>query len=356
MPPLLTALVPADVGPLYRLSVLWATLPGGALTAGAAWLVSAALAPAAGVGWRRTGALCAGGTLALAVAAWFAPDGLGAAPSSLPTYVQSPAAAAAPLLALAALIGLGWIVSGFAARNAFPKAVAIGTWVAATAAVGAEQLARSQLGIGPRDGVVFGAAASGLVLWLLASALLHRRVQSALSPGGGGATAVSTRRAGGLLAHAGAACLAASFGAHVVASRASVALPPGQGVEVRGSFGGTWRLVNQGVSRFDAEGVDVTALAVEVTTPGGATRLVSTDLRDWHARDGTHLEPPVGRRRAVRSVAEEFRVLLERTDSVDVASVRVTFLPAPLLWPAGLLLLAASALTLAAVRRDSSAS
>ena len=50
--------------------------------------------------------------------------------------------------------------------------------------------------------------------------------------------------------------------------------------------------------------------------------------------------------------AQAMRVLLVETDSLDVASVRITFLPAPILWPIGVVLLGLSAM-LALSRRPS---
>jgi hypothetical protein len=42
-------------------------------------------------------------------------------------------------------------------------------------------------------------------------------------------------------------------------------------------------------------------------------------------------------------ITQAMRVLLSPPDSLDVASVRVTFLPAPVLWPVGVVLLGLSA-------------
>ena len=97
----------------------------------------------------------------------------------MPPFVQSGWAALAPLFALIALVALAIAAaSAFAARERTPRAMLLLAWFAATAALVSEQSARSQLGIGPRDAVVLGSASSGLVLWLVMSALLHRRVQS----------------------------------------------------------------------------------------------------------------------------------------------------------------------------------
>jgi hypothetical protein len=182
------------------------------------------------------------------------------------------------------------------------------------------------------------------MLWLVTSALLHRRVQSILlrvqrvngSAIHGRAT-IATRAA-----HAGAICLAVSFAAHAFAVRSNVSLRPGESIAVGDTFRRTWQLVNQGVSRFDAEGVDVTALAIETRDASGRTALLTPEVREYHAPDGRHLETTVALRKSTGGTFQTMRVLLTATDSLDVASVRVTFLPAPFLWPLGVALLGIS--------------
>jgi hypothetical protein len=192
---------------------------------------------------------------------------------------------------------------------------------------------------------VLGNASSGPVLWLVTSALLHRRLQSILlrvSPVRQPAIGVRATYAA-RSAHAGAICLAVSFAAHAFAVRSTVSLRPGEPVDVRDSFRRTWQLVNQGVSRFDAEGVDVTALAVETRNARGRTELVTPEAREYHAPDGQHLETTIALRKSSGGALQTMRVLLTATDSLDVASVRITFLPAPFLWPLGVVLLGVSA-------------
>ena len=336
---LLAAFVPIDVGPVYRLSVLWATLPGASLTLAVVLLAWTALAAAKA----RVACLTCGLSLAaLGLAAWFTPRG---AALGIPSFVQSAPAALAPLFAVVALIMLALVTAlAIAERHSAPGFVALFAWLSATAALVSEQSARSQLGIGPRDAVVLGSASSGLILWLLTSALLHRRVQSVLFPVQRTAGAVRDRlsRYSALSGHTGALLLAISFAAHALASRSTISLPPGASVPVNDAFRQPWQLVNQGVSRFDATGVDVTALAVEARHPRGGIELLSPEIREYHGRGGEHLNP-VSLRRSTETTTQAMRVLFLGADSLDVASVRVTFLPVPILWPAGVALLCLSA-------------
>ena len=335
---LLAAFVPIDVGPVYRLSVLWATLPGAALTLTVVLLAWTALAGAKA----RVACLTCGLALAaLGLAAWFAPRG---AATGIPTFVQSAPGALAPLFALVALVMLALASAFGIARQSAPRFLALFAWSAATAALVSEQSARSQLGIGPGDAVVLGSASSGLILWLLTSALLHRRAQSFLFhvPSPAGKVRDRLSRYSALSGHAGAVLLAISFAAHALASRSTISLPPGASVPVKDALRQPWQLVNQGVSRFDASGVDVTALAIETRHPRGGIELLSPEIREYHGRGGEHLNP-VSLRRSTETATQAMRVLFMGADSLDVASVRVTFLPVPILWPAGIALLCLAA-------------
>ncbi len=353
-PPLLTAAVPVDVAPGYRLAVLWATVPGAAITVATSLLVAAAFLPGRDGATRQAAALSSQGTAMLAVAVWLAPAAHHPSPQSLPAFVQSAGAAWAPLLALVSLTALALALSAMLApsnQERKMRPALLVAWLAASVSIGAEQLARVRLGIGPRDAVVLGSAASGLVLWLLASLLVHRLARRRLTRVRE-ATSGTARRRAALIAHAGAGAIGVSIAAHAVAARTTVSLPPGGAVSVSGAFGTTWTLVNQGISRFDAEGVDVTALAIEALSPSGRSALLTTELRDYHARNGEHLDAPAGVRGSLTGPLQELRVLLQRSDTVDVASVRVTFLPVPWLWPAGILALVASAAVLVALRDE----
>jgi hypothetical protein len=351
---LLTAYVPIDVGPGFRLAVLWATVPGAALTFAAIILVWAALAGQGGGSSdldrsRFASVTSATAFIALGLSAWFTP-GNSAGAAEIPPFVQSVPAALAPLFALLAVVGVAVITAlAMANRSAIelPRVALLGTWVAATAAVVSEQMARSQLGIGPRDAVVLGSASSGLILWLVTSAFLHRRVQGLLlrvRPGSENADRSRRARYAAQAGHAGAVCLAVSFAAHAFASRSTISLPPGATVAVTDSFRRTWQLVNQGVSRFDTEGVDVTALAVETRSPSGRVALVTPEAREYHGRNGQQLPTAILLRKETGGATHTMRVLLTATDSLDVAQVRVTFLPAPILWPIGVVMLGLSAM------------
>jgi hypothetical protein len=340
---LLAAYLPIDAEAGFRLAVLWATLPGASLTLATILLVSAALSPGRAQRRRSVAVMSLVALVALGLSAWFAPAA-GAVPGAVPTFVQSASAALAPLCALLAVAGLTVVIGMAIAGDTPPRILFLATWLAATAALVSEQLARSQLGIGPRDPVLLGSASSGLVLWLATGTLLHRRAQAVLlrlrsvpsspSEWSGGAA---------IAAHVGASLVVVSFAAHAFAARSTVSVAPGGSVDVTDSFNRTWQLAHQGVSRFDAEGADIVSLAIEATDPGGQTWLVTPEVRDHHGRDGRHLENPVSRRKSAGGVLQALRVLLVRADSLDVASIRVTFLPLPVLWPAGMALLLLSA-------------
>ena len=339
--PLLIAHVPIDVQPGYRLAVLWATLPGAALTLGVALLVRASLTARVGSSRNRSvAAMATIALLALAVAVWFAPPP-NATSTRIPGFVQSASAALAPLFALGAVTVLADVgTARVAGAPTAPLSLRL-AWMLATLALIAEQIARSRLGIGPRDPILLGSASSGLVLWLATSALLHRRVQQLVFkiPDDGVKSKLAT-----LTAHVGAALLVVSFALHAFAARATVSIPPGGTVDVTDSFKRTWQLANQGVSRFDAEGVDVMSLALEATKPSGAIALMTPEIRDYHGRGDQHLDNTIGFRESTGAVGQTLRVLLVGADSLDVASIRVTFLPLPILWPIGIGLLGISLL------------
>ena len=336
---LLVAHVSIDVAPGLRLGVLWATLPGAALTCGTILLVWSAISGTVRADQRLLCLTVSASVVALGIAAWFAPQP-GSVASSIPPFVQSAWALLAPLFALLAVLGVAVLLLFAVARHPWRHDLLVGTWMASTAAVACEQVARSQLGIGPRDGIVLGAASSGLVLWLVTGALLHRRVQALLRQ----PTPAAMNRLSAIAGHVGALLLALSFGLHAFARRATVDLPPGAVITVTDAFSQPWQLANQGVSRFDAEGVDVTAVAIEARDPRGKTALLTPEIRDYHTRDGQHLATPVVLRKSTGGAAQAMRLLVSEPDSLDATRVRVTFLPAPILWPVGVALLLLSGL------------
>ncbi len=341
--PLLRAFVPVQTRPGFRVAVLWGTLPGSALTFAVLLLVVAALATPARLGdrLRFVSVTAATALAALIVAVWFAPAP-NVTTATVPVFVQSASAAVAPLAALLSLVGLTLITAATIAGASPSKSLLIGAWVAATAAVAAEQVARSELGIGPRDAVLLGSASSGIILWLCCSALLHHRGQRLLlrgstAPAPGGMSHAAN------VAHAGAALMVVSFALHALAARSTVSVAAGATVEVTDAFRRPWQLANQGVSRFDAEGVDILSVAIESRDPGGRSRLLAPAIQDPHGSDGRHLDNAISRRASAGTGLQSIRVLLLEADSLDGARVRVTFLPVPLLWPIGVALLVLSA-------------
>ena len=341
--PLLTAFVPVETSPGFRVAVLWGTLPGAALTFAVSLLVLAAVTTAARGGdrLRFVCVMAASALAALLLAVWFAPEP-NVLPSRVPVFVQAMSAAVAPLVALMALVALMVSVAAAIAGASPSKPLLLLAWIAATLALAGEQLARSELGIGPRDAVLLGSASSGLVLWLLTSALLHRRVQRLL-PGVTIPPATQPASRAAHAAHAGAALMVLSFALHALAARATVSVGPGATVNVTDAFRRPWQLANQGVSRFDAEGMDILSVAIESRDSRGTLRLLAPAIQDPHGRDGRHLDNTISRRASAASALQSMRVLLLEVDSLDVARVRVTFLPVPILWPMGVALLVLSA-------------
>jgi hypothetical protein len=351
--PLLTAFVPVETSPGFRLAVLWGTLPGGALTFALSLLVAATLTAVwrGGDRLRFVCVLALAALAALLVAVWFAPAP-NASPTRVPVFVQAPSAALAPLAALLALVALVVSVATAIAGAPPSKPLLLGGWIAATVGLAGEQLARSELGIGPRDAVLLGSASSGLALWLLTSALLHRRIQGLLLRAS--VIPATTARSGAAnAAHAGAALMVASFALHALAARSTVSVGPGATVEINDAFRRPWQLANQGVSRFDAEGMDILSVAIESRDSRGTLRLLAPSIQDPHGRDGRHLDNTISRRASATNALQSMRVLLQEVDSLDVARVRVTFLPVPILWPLGVALLVLSAMLAAFDERRS---
>lgn len=355
--PFLGDLPPMPLAAGYRVAPLWATAKGTATTLAAMLLVVAALGPgttrhlAPGMPGRISTVLSGMAAVCLTVALLMR---VGATtPRAVPVWAQSVWAVVAPLAALGALAALLHLIALAVAARGEPMSPAVcGAWSAAalaaaalaTISLGAEQSARALLGIGPQDPIVLGSAGSGLVLWVVSLALLHRRVaRIVLSPDAVPAGGDEPSPWPARLAHVGAACVVLSFAAHVFAARSTVDLPPGAPVEVADALGGTWTLVNQGVSRFDHEGADITTVAIEAVGPDGRPRLMTSERREVQSLLGGNLAP-VGMRGSSGTALQRVRVLLESADPLDTATVRVSFVPFLLLWPAGLVLLGAAGL------------
>jgi hypothetical protein len=152
----------------------------------------------------------------------------------------------------------------------------------------------------------------------------------------------------GWLAHVGAALVVASFAAHIMAVRTTVDLPPGRPVEVAGGIGTEWRLVNQGVSRYDAGPADVTGVAMEAARVGAPPALLTIERREYAIGPGRSVSMSL--RGSTSGQLVRLRVLLESVDEGDGVRVRVTALPLPVLWDLGLLLLGVSAVLMVVER------
>jgi cytochrome c biogenesis factor len=344
------------VAPRWQgLGALWGTMRGGVLTLAALIALAAVSAgttahgPRARATSRLVGVL-SGLALVLLVVSLvllppLAPAAAARAPASMPLYLVELPALLAPLAALgavtAALVAAALLVAargaadGEAAVFAFRRVV-LAAWLLATLAIAAEQAARTRLGIGVEDPVVLGSSRSGLALWLALGVLAHGRVRDWLLTGGQRAR---RRRWMTHAVHAGAALVVLSFALHIVARRTTTELPPGAAVEVRDGYGRTWTLVNQGLSRFDAEGRDIAALAIQVTRPGGAARLLTAEHRQYFDRGGLPLGTPLGLRATWRSPLQDARLVLDSALAGEVARVRVSFVPLAALWTLGTVLM-----------------
>lgn len=341
------------------LAALWSTRRGAILTL-ALLLGLGAIAVATGrerraLMVRLTGALTALTTVVLAVAVLAVPPFASAAgsplPDSVPLHLVHWAAALAPLFALGAvaaalmLAALAWTAAGSnaAGTDLVVRRWTIVAWLLATAALATEQHARAAIGITAQEAVSLGSSRSGLLLWLALAALLHRRLREAIVRGGGAAVARGLGRGWHAhAAHVGAALVIASFALHVAARRVSLTLPPGEAVAATDVFGRSWRFVQQGVSRFDEPTHDIMALAVEVTDPGGDTRLLSPAWRAYRTPLGEPLGEPVAMRAGWRTVLQDVRVVLEQATTGEAAQVRVSFIPLAVLWPLGIALMVVS--------------
>ncbi len=222
-----------------------------------------------------------------------------------------------------------------AGNDEFVRRSVAGAWTLATLSLGADQWVRTALDATP--GMPGTRNATGIAWWLLLGALLHGRVR-ALLLGGGVDTSTTSPRAR-RAAYAGALLILLAFGAHVLASRSDVTLAPGRPTDVRDIRGRNWRLVNQGMSRFDAEDRDAAVLAIEVTDPSGKTRLKTTELRAYHDRRGDPAGAPVGVRAVQAGAFQELLLTLQNADESERATVRVAFIPFAWLWIPGILLL-----------------
>jgi hypothetical protein len=289
----------------------------------------------------------------------FAPAAAVAAdsPPSVAAHLVHPGAALRALLFVASLgAGAVALIAMAARRSArtrtgndqFVRRSVAGAWALASLSLGADQWARTALDATP--GMAGARNATGIVWWLLLGALFHERVRARLL--GGDAVPSTTPPRARRAAYAGALLILLAFGAHVLAARADVTLAPGRATEVRDVLRRTWRLVHQGLSRFDTERHDAVALAIEVTDPDGKKHLMTPELRAYHDRRG---EPgaPVSVRAVRAGALQELLLTIESADESERARVRVAFIPFTWLWMPGLLLLIAG--TMSEVARSEAA-
>lgn len=270
-------------------------------------------------------------------------------PAGPPLFLVDAMASVASLVAIgaiaAALVIATTLIAGDRTESPTLRTTTLIGWLLATLLIGAEQLVRNRLGLTAQDPVVLGSSRAGLLLWLVLSLLLHQRIRRLLLPEVEGERR-SRPRWPIHAAHGGALAVVVAFALHIVAARPELTLPPGTTVEARDVFGRTWGFVNQGVSQFDADGRDVTALAIAVTRPGGTSRLLSTEQRQYFGRMGAPLGAPLGVRASWSSPTMDMRLVLDSVLAGESARVRVSFVPLAVLWPAGIVLMALAGVTL----------
>lgn len=364
--------VPVGAEALHRVAATWSTWRGAWLTLGVLLSLGGLVLAADDSHLGSTAATRLGGSVAalvalvLVVGVLAAPPFAGASealdPAVVPLFLVNPSAAVAPLFALGAIATLLILacnvasVRGTASPESALESVgrtAVVGWLLATLTLAAEQAARTRLGLTTRDAVVLGSSASALALWGVFAVLTAPWVRRRLLGVGLGEEGVNGKagRPWPLRAsYGGALLLALGFAVHIGAARSTVRLPPGTATAVTDVFGGEWQLVNQGLSRFDADGHDVTALAVEITDPAGSPALATTELRQYYSRrSGTAMGRPLGVRAVRRGVLQELRLVLDDAAEGDLALVRASFVPLPLLWHAGVALLLAGGLAIVAL-------
>lgn len=366
------AFQPLRVGSGYRVAAAWATTRGAPLAAAFAFSILAALALGGGQAGhppfaRRLAAAFSGAAAAvLGIGLLLAPPfALTGAPSrAYPLFLVHPGAAVAPLFALAAVVSAGVAVlaalagsgpqtpEGLVDRIGFPALQV--AWLAATLELLAEQVARGAVGLTTADALIVGGATAGPWLWLALGILVHRRVRAAVLGGASvPARPASALRGRALVAHAGVVLIVIAFALHIVGRRVELTLSPGTPVTVSDVFGRPWQFVSQGVSRFDANGVDVTALAADVTTPSATSVLMTTEQRQSYNAAGEPFDRIVSVRGVRRGALQALRVVLDSVGAGETASVKVAFVPLTVLWiPGAALVLITGIAALLSIRSD----
>ncbi|HSA55876.1 MAG TPA: hypothetical protein VLE53_09235 [Gemmatimonadaceae bacterium] len=348
--------VPIRASPFNALAAMWGTVRGGLFSLSVlVALVGVALSPGRD-GSREPGArhapralgalsalLLGVLTASLLLSPPLAPAVAARVPAAAPLHLVDPAASLAALFAIAAIaatvVVAALLIAGDRGERATLRTTVVVGWLLAALVIGAEQVVRNRFGLTARDPVVLGSSRAGLLLWLALSVLLHAGVRRALLPGAA-APAHAPRRWPMHAAHGGALLVAIAFALHIGAARTDLTLPPGAPVDASDVFGRSWEFVNQGVSQFDADGRDVTALAIAVTGPGsGASRLLSTEQRQYFGRMGAPLGAPLGVRAVWTTPLQEMRLVMDSVLAGEQVRVRVAFVPLALLWPAGIALM-----------------
>ncbi|HYD51181.1 MAG TPA: cytochrome c-type biogenesis CcmF C-terminal domain-containing protein [Gemmatimonadaceae bacterium] len=210
----------------------------------------------------------------------------------------------------------------------------------------------SPLGLleGASDALRGTAGAALVVLTLALAAVAWRAHPPAPSTTRGGRASTLARRVGLGFVAAGVVAVAVGLAGRGARVDREARLETGRAAELTDPRGARWRLVSQGVSRYQSRNRDVTALAVMVGPAGDAASLVTAERWQVLDRRGQTRGEPVSVAGVRTTPTMDVRLLLE-TDVAGSADVRVGFEPfALLVWIGGTLLLVGGAAALAVER------
>jgi cytochrome c biogenesis factor len=146
------------------------------------------------------------------------------------------------------------------------------------------------------------------------------------------------RRPGALAAHAASVVLALGLAGSLFVTRHTVSLRTGQDARLADPFGGVWRFVGQGVSRFGTDDHDAYAATLEAARDGAPRGLVVAERLQYRDAQGDSVFAPVLHAGVRTTPLLQLRTELLATDG-DTARLRITFVPlAPWIWVGGIAL------------------
>ena len=90
-----------------------------------------------------------------------------------------------------------------------------------------------------------------------------------------------------------------------------------------------------------------------MTAPGGSSRVLSSEQRQYFGRTGMPLGAPIGVRATWTTPVLDMRLVMDSVLAGESARVRVSFVPLALLWPIGIGLMVVAGAGLMATRPHS---